>query len=94
VDKHKCLLAHLASRGVEDNKPIQDAEDINTSATNDAHACLCKAYVEDQERKAAATKNLGGAIPPHQLQPGLQITLAACNKHELGSVNVILWKQD
>jgi hypothetical protein len=92
VEECKCLLAHLASLGVEDTKPIQYTEVINTSAVNDAHACLFKAYVKDQECKAAATKNFGGAISLHQLQSGLQITLAACNKHKLGLVNIILWK--
>jgi hypothetical protein len=36
VDKYKCLLAHLTSLSAEDTKPIQDTDDINTSATNDA----------------------------------------------------------
>jgi hypothetical protein len=38
VDKCKCLLAHLASLSLEDTEPIQDTDDINTSATNDAQS--------------------------------------------------------
>ncbi len=94
MNKCKRLLAYLASLGVEDTTPNQDTEKINTSVNNNAHAHLFKANVEDQESKAAAAKNFGGAIPSHQPQLGLQITLAARNEHKLGPVNVILWKQD
>jgi hypothetical protein len=44
--------------------------------------------------KKALTKRYVSKIPSHQLQLGLQITLASHNKKDLGEVKVILHKQD
>jgi hypothetical protein len=49
--------------------------------------------METQYKKALA-KRCVGKIPSHQLQSGLQITLASCKEKDLGEVKVILCKQD
>jgi hypothetical protein len=50
-------------------------------------------YMETKCKKALA-KRYVGKIPSHQLQSGLQITLASRNEKDLGEVKVILCKQD
>ncbi len=56
-------------------------------------ASLYDDYIEVQ-RKQALTKKYGGKIPSHQLQSGLQITLASRSDRDLGKVKVVLRKQD
>ncbi len=50
-------------------------------------------YMETQCEKALA-KRYVFKIPSHQLQSGLQMTLASCKEKDLGEVKVILCKQD
>jgi hypothetical protein len=56
-------------------------------------ASLYDEYIE-AERKKAYTKKYEGKFPSHQLESGLQITLASRSNRDLGKVKVVLRKQD
>ncbi len=56
-------------------------------------ASLYDEYIEAQCKKAH-TKKYEGKIPSHQLESGLQITLASRSDRDLGEVKVLLRKQD
>jgi hypothetical protein len=93
------VLKNLCRTGGEgrDTKPKNLSFEETRSAMEDQSvmekARLYEDYMETQCKKACA-KRYVGKISSHQLQLGLQITLASCNKKDLGEVKVILRKQD
>jgi hypothetical protein len=96
---HEEVLENLCRTGGEgrDMKPKNLSFEETLSAMEEQSdmekARLYDNYMETQHKKALA-KRYVGKIPSHQLQLGLQITLASCNKKDLGEVKVILCKQD
>jgi hypothetical protein len=92
------VLKNLCRTGGEgrDTKPKNLSFEETCSAMEEQSvmekARLYDDYMETQCEKACA-KRYVGKIPSHQLQLGLQITLASCKKKDLGEVKVILRKQ-
>jgi hypothetical protein len=93
------VLKNLRRTGGEghDTKPKNLSFEETRSAMEEQSdmekARLYNDYMETQCKKAL-TKRYVGKIPSHQLQSGLQITLASCKEKDLGEVKVILRKQD
>ncbi len=91
---HKEVLKNLCRTGGEgrDTKPknlsLEETRSAMEEQSNTEKACLYNNYMKTQRKKALA-KRYVGKIPSHQLQLGLQITLASCNKKDLGEVKVI-----
>ncbi len=93
------VLKNIRRTGGEgrDTKPknlsFEETRSAMEEQSDTEKACLINNYIETQHKKAL-TKRYVGKIPSHQLQSGLQITLASCKEKGLGEVKVILCKQD
>ncbi len=70
------------------NLSFGETRSVMEEQSNMEKARLYDDYMETQCKKALA-KRYVGKIPSHQLQSGLQITLASCNKKDLSEVKVI-----
>jgi hypothetical protein len=75
------------------NLSFEETRSAMEEQSNTEKAHLYNDYMETQCKKALA-KRYVGTISSHQLQSGLQITLASRNKKNLGEVKVILSKPD
>jgi hypothetical protein len=96
--KNLCRNAELNKDGEEDfavdtTSTVKDYRSAMEGKSEGEKASLYDDYIEAQCKKAL-TKKYGGKIPSHQLQSGLQITLASHSDKDLGKVKVILHTQD
>ncbi len=96
--KNLCRIAELNKDDEEDfavdtKSTVEDYRSAMEGKSEGEKASLYDDYIEAQ-RKKALTKKYGRKIPSHQLQSGLQITLASRSDKDLGEVKVILHKQD
>jgi hypothetical protein len=85
-DKEEELLVDTKMTG-------KDYKSAMEGKSDGEKASLYDEYIEAQ-RKKAHTKKYEGKNPSHQLESGLQITLASHSDRDLGNVKVVFRKQD
>jgi hypothetical protein len=78
---------------VDTKLTVEDYKSAMEGISDGEKASLYDEYIEAQ-RKKAHTKKYEGKIPSHQLESGLQITLASHSDRDLGNVKFVLRKQD
>ena len=78
---------------VDTKSTVNDYNSAMVGKSDGEKVSLYDEYIEAQ-RKKAHTKKYEGKIPSHQLESGLQITLASRSDRDLGEVKVVLCKQD